>query len=121
MTKHILTIDDELEIRELLREVLTASGYRVTGVSSAAEAILVVHGDPPHLIISDLQLEETDGFEFVDQVHGAAPQIPIILLTGVLFDRAVLEGIVGEKISSYIEKTAPLERILREVKRLAPA
>lgn len=120
MNKHILTIDDETEIRELLREVLTASGYRVTGVASAVEAMQVLRDDAPQLILTDLQLEETDGFDLIDQVHAQAPQIPIILLTGVLFDRAVVDGIVGQKIAAYIEKTAPLEHILREVKRHLP-
>ena len=121
MKKHILTIDDEREIRELLREVLNAAGYRVTAVSSALEAMEVVRTDPPHLVITDLQLEENDGFDLADQVKVIAPQTPIILLTGVLFDPEVLSGPVGDKIAAYVEKTAPLERILREVKRLVPS
>ncbi len=118
MKKHILTIDDEREIRELLCEVLNAAGYRVTAVSSAVEALAVVRADLPHLVITDLQLEENDGFDLADQVKAIAPTLPIILLTGVLFDPEVLNGPVGEKFTAYVEKTAPLERVLGEVKRL---
>ncbi len=121
MPAHILSIDDESEIRELLRDVLTAAGYRFTGVSTAAEAVRVVHADPPALIITDLQLEESDGFELIDELKALAPQIPIILLTGVLFDPDVVQGAVSRKIAAYVEKTAPLERILGTVKQHLPA
>ncbi|MEN9635662.1 MAG: Photosynthetic apparatus regulatory protein RegA [Verrucomicrobiota bacterium] len=121
MTKHILTIDDESVIRDLLREVLTAAGYRVTGVSSAAEAMDAVRASRPDLIITDLQLEESDGFEIIDQLAAVAPSVPIILLTGMLFDHETLNRIVGNKIAAYLEKTASLETIISEVKRLAGA
>jgi len=117
MKKHILTIDDESEIRELLQAILSASGYRVTGGSSAVEALRVVRADAPHLIITDLQLEEGDGFELVEQVKAVAPQIPIIMLTGVLFDPDVMRGPAGQKIAAYVEKTSPLERVLQEVRK----
>lgn len=121
MTKHILTVDDETEIRELLREILSTSGYRVSGASSVAEAMLIVRNDPPQLIITDLQLEESDGFELVDQVKAVAASIPIIMLTGVLFDPEVIRGPIRKKIAAYVEKTAPLERVLQEVRRQLPA
>lgn len=120
MKKHILTVDDETEIRELLREILAASGYRVSGASSVAEAMRVVRDDPPQLVITDLQLEESDGFALVDEVKAVAPKIPIIMLTGVLFDPEVIRGPVGQKIAAYVEKTAPLERVLAEVRRQIP-
>ena len=54
------------------------------------------------------------------RVKAVAPQTPIILLTGVLFDPAVIKGPAGEKIACYIEKTAPLDHILKAVKRYLP-
>jgi DNA-binding response OmpR family regulator len=120
MKPHILTIDDESIIRELLHEILSASGYRVTGVSTLDEAMRIVKSDPPNLIITDLQLEESDGFDVVVQVKAVLPAVPIILLTGVLFDRQVMRGPVGERIAAYIEKTAPLERVLAEVRKHLP-
>lgn len=115
---HILTIDDEQNIRYLLSEVLTAGGYRVTGAETAAEGLAIVRRDPPDLIITDLQLEETDGFEFIEEVKQLAPHIPVMLLTGVLFDPMTVEQLGEKKIAAYLEKTAPLERILREVRRI---
>jgi DNA-binding NtrC family response regulator len=114
--KHILMVDDENDIREILRHVFMAAGYRVTDVASVAEAMQVVLQDPPDLILTDLQLEEADGFAVIEEVKRVAPTIPVILLTGVFFDPAMIRRFEAEKIVAYIEKTAPLERILRVVK-----
>jgi DNA-binding NtrC family response regulator len=120
MKKHILVVDDEPDIRDMLRDALVISGYRVTAVGSAAEALQVVRDDPPQLVITDLQLPEADGFEIIEQVKVVNPEIPIILLTGVLFDHAALKEAMGAKIACYIEKTVPLAQILSEVKKHLP-
>lgn len=117
MAKHILTIDDEIEIRELLSLALTDVGFRVTSVGSAAAALEVVQRDPPQLIITDLQLEESDGFELAGQVKQVAPNIPVIMLTGVLFDRDVARGPAWQNIAAYLPKTQSLEQILQAVKK----
>ncbi len=116
--KHVLTVDDESEVRALLTEALGAAGYRVSGAASAAEARALLATSTPDLVISDLQMEDTDGYDFIDEVHEKHPRIPIILLTGVLFDPAVIDRAVTGKIAAYVDKTASLERILSEVRRV---
>ena len=118
MNKHILLVDDEAPIREMLALALGRSGYRVTDVSSAAEAERIVQSDPPHLIISDLQLEESDGLDLIAKVKATAPHVPVILLTGVLFDEQVVRDALGDKISCYLHKSSPLSKIVAEVRRL---
>jgi DNA-binding NtrC family response regulator len=116
--KHILIVDDEADIREMLTEVLTRKNYRVSSASTAVEAQQIALSDPPQLIISDLQLEDLDGLEMIAQLKATHPDTPVILLTGVLFDPQVIRTTLKQKVSSYIEKTAPLSRIMAEVERL---
>lgn len=118
MKKHILAIDDEAEIRDLLAEVLVGRGYRVTTASSGAEALRLTQAEPLDLIISDLQMEDADGLELIEQLLQIQPNVPTILLTGVLFDHEVVRDNISKKVSSYIEKTVPLSRILSEIERL---
>ena len=118
MQKHILTIDDEAEIRDLLAQFLTASGYRVTAAGSAAEARKTAQSDPPDLIITDLQLEDSDGLKLVEQLHTLRPDTPVILLTGVLFDPNVVEKTISTKVAAYVAKTSSLKHLLHEVQRL---
>jgi DNA-binding NtrC family response regulator len=118
MKKHLLVVDDEESIRNLLTEFFTSGGFRVTAVPSSIEAETTAKADKPDLIISDLQLEDSDGLDMIRRLKAALPDTPVILLTGVLFDAKVVRELMTKGVSSYIEKTSPLSRILEEVKRL---
>lgn len=115
---HILAIDDEVPILDLLKEYLSTQGFRVSTASTALEARRVVESDPPALIISDLQLEETDGLHLIEQLRAHLPSTPVILLTGVLFEPQVVEETLKWKVSSYVSKTAPLQVLVQEIRRL---
>ena len=118
MSKHILTIDDEAIIRELITDFLSVFNYRVTGVSTGAAALAVVKQDPPDLIITDLQLEESDGLEFIESFKEILPDVPVILLTGMLFDSKVVEQRIKTKVSTYVPKTTPLSELAKVVRGL---
>jgi CheY-like chemotaxis protein len=118
MSKHILHIDDEEAIRDIVAELLTQQGYQVTSAASPTEALVAARNVPPDLIISDLQLDEADGFETIARLRELNSAVPVILLTGVLIDPLVAQETVGRLVSSYLEKTRPLAEIVREVDRL---
>ena len=118
MNQQILIIDDEATIRDLLAQFLSASGYRVTAVESAAAALRAARQDPPHLVISDLQLEDADGLEMISQLKDLVPRAPVILLTGVLFEPEVVRDVLSKKVACYLEKTSSLARILETVREL---
>lgn len=116
--KTILHIDDEVDIRAVLAQFLQRSGYEVISAATPSEAFRALESASPDLIITDLQLDEADGLETVEQLKRNKPDLPVILLTGVLIDPQVARTTVGPKVSAYLEKTSPLSRILAEIKRL---
>src|SRR5580700_5106268 len=118
MKKHILSIDDEADIRELLQEVLTMKGYRVSTAADPGQAKKIIREDPPQLIIMDFQIEEGDGFVLMEEIKRLGPNIPVLLLTGAVFDRAVVRDTIEKKVTSYLDKTASLSTIVSEVERL---
>jgi DNA-binding NtrC family response regulator len=118
MKKHILSIDDEASIRELLQEVLTLKGYRVSTAAEPEQARKIVKLDPPDLIIMDFQIEESDGFVLIEEIKRLGPDIPILLLTGAVFDRAAVRDTIEKKVSRYLDKTASLSTIVSEIQRL---
>jgi len=118
MAQHILLIDDETEILELLQQILGMEGYRISTARSAEAARRVVLSDPPDLIVSDLQLEETDGLVLVEELRAHIPNVPVLLLTGVVFDPDVVRDTIQKRVSSYLDKTTSLDGILAEVRRL---
>ena len=117
-TPHILSIDDEQVIIDLVKDYLNMMGYRVTGVNTPRAAMQVVENDPPNLIITDLQLPHSDGMELVSKLKKTLPDVPVILLTGVWFDEKTLEKTLSQHVSAYVAKTAPLQQLAAEVKKL---
>ncbi|MDA0336251.1 MAG: response regulator [bacterium] len=81
--KHvILCIDDDPDIRESLRVILSASGYVVEQAASAEEGVRVYRRQRPDLIIVDLMMEEIDaGTSFVTQIRALGEPVPIYMLS----------------------------------------
>ena len=121
MKEHILVIDDEADIRELLREVLTIKGYCVSTAADAEQARKTVKEAPPRLIIMDFQIEQEDGFVLIDDLKRLGPKIPILLLTGALFDRNGVRDTIEQRVSRYLDKTTPLSTIISEIELLLAA
>ncbi|MCF7687066.1 MAG: response regulator [Cephaloticoccus sp.] len=120
MKNHILLIDDEANIRDLLSRYLTGLGYRVTTTGTVREGLQTARQEQPDLLISDLQLEDGDGLEMIGELKGDYPNLPVILLTGVLFDREVVDQVLSNKVSCYLEKTSSLAKINETVRTLLP-
>ena len=118
MKKHILSVDDEQDIRELLQESLGMRGYRVSTAANPDEARKIAKADRPDLIILDFQIEESDGFVLIDEFKKLYPNIPLMLLTGAVFGKGAVREAIEKKVSSYLDKTASLSQIVGEIQRL---
>jgi DNA-binding response OmpR family regulator len=83
--KHvILCIDDDPDIRDSLKLILEAHGYRYQGASTAEEGVKAFKHSSPDLIIVDLMMEEVDaGTNFVKELKLLGCSTPIYLLSSV--------------------------------------
>jgi len=79
--KHILVVDDEMNICELYRRELEDGGYSVSVAVSGQEALGAIEGNPPDLIVLDIQMPGMDGIETLELIMGRAKGIPVILNT----------------------------------------
>jgi len=78
----ILIIDDDSDIRQALRDVLTREGYGVTTVGHGAEAIQQVQRERYGAALLDIQLMNPDGLSVMKAIKELDPKLPIIVLTG---------------------------------------
>ncbi len=118
MKPHILIIDDEPQIRDLLSLAFEAHGLSSAGAGTERDARRAVADKKPDLIITDLQLAEGDGLQVVDSLKQMLPEVPVILLTGILFDEDVAEAMTQGRIAAYLQKTEPLQAIVAQAQRL---
>ncbi|WP_321394076.1 chemotaxis protein CheW [Emcibacter sp.] len=82
--QHILLVDDSPFFLNMIRPLLSAAGYNITAVSTAAEALaLRDKGRQYDVIISDIEMPEIDGFSFAEKVRkdGAWQDIPLVALS----------------------------------------
>ena len=77
----LLVVDDEPPIRRLLRTSLGAQGFRVLEASTGQEALEIVAGQAPELVLLDLGLPDLDGLEVINRLRGSGSKVPVIVLS----------------------------------------
>lgn len=77
----VLIVDDEEEIRDMLKTYLKREGLNVIGCSNGAEALDVVTRQEVDLVILDIMMEELDGFEVLRRLREKHQQMPVIFLS----------------------------------------
>ena len=80
-SRHILVVDDDPEIRFILRKGLERDGFTVTEASNKSTMLKCLDGEPIEPITLDLALEADDGLELAREIR-AKRNIPIIMITG---------------------------------------
>jgi DNA-binding response OmpR family regulator len=106
----ILVVEDERDIRDLLRRYLERAGHAVLTTGSGAEAISMLGASPPDLVLLDLGLPDIDGIEVLRAAH---PLVPVIVLTA---RAAIDDRIRGLQLGAddYVVKPfSPTEVVLR--------
>ena len=79
---HILVVEDEPGIRNVLREFLSGS-YQCTSVDSAEAALALISKQRFDLILSDISMQRMSGLEMVPQIHMVAPQTMVVMISGL--------------------------------------
>lgn len=79
---HILIIDDDEQIRSLLRQMLERAGHRVTDASNGNEGLERFRAVPADLVITDLIMPEKEGVETLVELRREFPSVPVIAISG---------------------------------------
>ena len=111
---HILAVDDDEPVRELLASYLASEGYRVTTAPDTATAKQALEGDPIDLVICDLRLPDGDGLGLVRQIR-TETHLPVIILSSKDQD---VDRIVGLELGAddYLTKPFNPRELLARIK-----
>ena len=109
----VLVVEDEREIRDLLRRYLERAGHAVLSTGSGAEALRMVEESSPDLVVLDLGLPDLDGAEVLREVRQDGRRTPVLVLTA---RAGVDDRIRGLSLGAddYVNKPfSPTEVVLR--------
>src|SRR5271165_5583745 len=76
----VLIVDDQANVRLLVRDYLTQEDFRVVEAENGRQALIVARREHPDIILLDIMMPEMSGFEFIRTYHKES-HAPIILLT----------------------------------------
>jgi len=117
MSRHILVVDDESQIRELLAVYLTRQGFRVSTAASSEETMHLVKQSPVDLVVLDIGLADEDGLKLLSTIKAKYPDLRVVMLTGMGFVEELLQEANQNGADGYVSKVLPLDELLSAIER----
>jgi DNA-binding NtrC family response regulator len=113
--RHILVVDDEVGIRELLRDILEDEGYHVVLAENAAQARDYRQQQQPNLVLLDIWMPDCDGVTLLKEWgSGGLLTMPVVMMSGhATVDTAVEATRIGA--FDFLEKPIALQKLLKTV------
>lgn len=94
----ILVVDDDAAVRDSIVLLLRASGYNVIAAIDGFDALLQLKKSVPAVVISDLNMPQMSGFEFLSVVRRRFPKIGVIAMSGAYgYGQAVPGGVIADR------------------------
>jgi len=122
MKPHVLVVDDEPQIRELLSVYLKRHGYTVSTAATSTETLRRVAEESVDLVVLDIGLAEEDGLALLSSLKSGHPKLRVVMLTGMGFVEDLLQEAHAKGADGYVSKVLPLDELLLAIQRtLKPA
>jgi two-component system response regulator VicR len=118
--RHVLCIEDEPEMIELMRLILERKGFRVTGAVGGMQGLDALKTEKPDLILLDLMMPDIDGWEVYRQMK-ADPNltnIPVIVVTAKAQSIDKVLGLHIAKVDDYVTKPFGPQELLASVAKV---
>ena len=113
----ILIIDDETDLRDLIKDVLEEEGYEVFCASNGADGILLNETINPDLIVLDLRMPGMDGIETLQNIRKNDDKVIVVILTGYGCPDTIRDA-VNLNVSEYLSKPFENRELLSIIGRV---
>jgi DNA-binding response OmpR family regulator len=117
MKQHLLVVDDEQQICELLDLYLTKQGYEVSTCPTSTEALRAIGSGRVDLVVLDIGLAHEDGLQVLEHIKSRHPEVKVVMLTGMGFVEDLLQEAQQKGADGYVSKVLPLDELLVTIQR----
>ena len=117
----ILVVDDDPDVRDLVRDVLEHDGYEVSAAADGAMAFVQLQQHHPDLVLLDLMMPVVDGWTFLEQcaAQPAACRVPVVIMSAIA--RQPGRPAIPSWVTHFLDKPFSLVDLLGVVRELTPA
>ena len=115
---HVLVVDDEPAVRDILEDALSQEGYSVFTAEDGAAAIQAVKDSVVHIVITDFQLPDIDGLKIIDRLPKLDAKIIPIMMTGFATIETAVQAMKSGAFD-FITKPFDLEAVAVVVRKAA--
>ena len=116
----VLLVDDEMGILDTLRILFRGEGYEVLTALGGQEALDVIAGEKPDLVVTDIRMPGTTGLEVLSRTREVDPEIPVILMTAQASLQSAVRA-VNEGAFYYLQKPFANDELLAICRRALEA
>ena len=114
--KTVLVVEDEPDVRSLVRELLERAGYAVVEADSGKAALRSLYATTPDLVVLDVVLPELDGWETLQRIREVT-DVPVLMLTALTTETEKVRGLRGGA-DDYVTKPFGRQELVARVEAL---
>ncbi len=114
---HVLVVDDDTHLRQLMRRALERVGFEITTAEDGAVALDNMQRELPDVVVTDLEMPNTDGVEMLKQIRSNWGLIPVIVLTGFP-DTEIMWRAMKYSPITLLPKPCPPEQLIQTIHSL---
>ena len=117
--QHILVVDDDPAIRDVVADILEISDYAVETAVNGAEALEKIRADQPAAVLLDLMMPVMDGWEFLRACRREPPcaDVPVVVMSAARDAHEVANELGAQ---AFLPKPFEVDTILSVVEQVAP-
>jgi DNA-binding response OmpR family regulator len=118
----VLVVDDDADIRTLVRELLERQGYVVAGAANGREGLRSLYASPPDVVLLDVSMPDLDGWQTLERIRDLS-DVPVAMLTARAAELEKVRGLnagADDYITKPFGKQELLARIQAMLRRAGP-
>ena len=119
MSHHILVVDDDESIRNLVAEILDLEGWQVITATNGREALDRIGESPPRVVLLDMRMPVLSGWDVARELHTRGMELPVVVMTAAQDARQWAREV---NAAAYLAKPFDLDELVATVTRfVAPS
>lgn len=119
-TRKIVCVEDEPEMIDLMRLILSRKGFEVVGANGGVKGLEIIRAEKPDLVLLDLMMPEMDGWQVYQQLKAdpSTENIPVVVVTAKAQNIDKVLGLHIAKVDDYISKPFSLQELVDRVEQV---